>query len=76
MHLNRWTPDFDPEVDILSTVPIWVCLPHLPFHCWGDDVLKSIGDAIGKYIDKEESKPPMFSSAQICVEVDLEIGIP
>jgi hypothetical protein len=56
--------------------PLWVCLPHLPLHCWGDDVLKSIGDVIGKYIDKEEPKPPMFACARICVKVDLEKGIP
>jgi hypothetical protein len=38
--------------------------------------LKSIGDGIGKYIGKVEPNPPMFSYAIICIEVDLEKGIP
>ena len=31
---------------------------------------------MGKYVDKSEPKAPMFSCAQICVEVDLEKGLP
>ena len=33
LYLNRWTPDFDPEMDIPNAVPVWVRLPHLPLHC-------------------------------------------
>jgi hypothetical protein len=64
------------ESDIPSTVLVWVCLPHLPFHCWGDEVLRSIGDSLGKFIDRAEPKSGMFSCARICVEVDLEKGLP
>jgi hypothetical protein len=63
LYLDKWTPDFDPEVDIPTTVPVWVKLPHLPLHCWGDEVLKSIGNSLGKCIDKAEPKPPMFACA-------------
>jgi hypothetical protein len=42
----------------------------------GDNVLKIIGDSIGKYIDKSELKPPMFPSARICIEVELEKIMP
>ena len=31
---------------------------------------------MGKYIDKSEPKSPMFSYAIICVEFDLEKGLP
>ena len=31
---------------------------------------------MGKYVDKSEPKAPMFSCARICVEVDLEKGLP
>jgi hypothetical protein len=66
--------DFDPERDIPSVVHVWVRLPHLPFHCWEDKVLQSIGDSLGKYIDRAKpiSGMFMFSYARICVEVDLE----
>lgn len=32
LYLNRWMPDFDPKMDVPSTVPVWVRLPHLPLH--------------------------------------------
>jgi hypothetical protein len=67
MYLKRCTLDFDPEVGIPSDVLVWVLLPHLPLHCWGDDVLQSIGDTLGKYIDKSEPKSSMYACARICV---------
>lgn len=27
LYLNKWTPDFDPELDIPNAVPVWVHLP-------------------------------------------------
>jgi hypothetical protein len=38
--------------------------------------LKSIGYSLGKYIDGSKTKSPMFVCAWICVEVDLEKGLP
>jgi hypothetical protein len=76
MYLNNRTPDFSPENDVPSVVPVWVCLSCLPLHCWSDDALRCIGNSIGKYIDWVEPKENIFSCARICVEVDLEKGIP
>jgi hypothetical protein len=56
LYLNQWTPDFDPAQDVSSAVPVWVHLPHLPLHCWSPKSLESIGNALGKYIDREERK--------------------
>ena len=33
LYLNRWTPDFDPAMDVPKAVPVWVRLPNLPMHC-------------------------------------------
>ncbi len=76
LYLNKWTLDFDPEMDIPNVVPIWVRLLHLPLHCWGDDLVKSIGNVVGKYIDRCEPKENMHACAIICVEVDLGKGLP
>ena len=76
MYLNKWDLSFDPEKYFHSSIPVWVKLPHLPLHCWNDEYLKAIGNTLKKYIDKSEPKPPMFSCARICVEVDLEKGLP
>ena len=76
LYLNRWTLDFDPEMDVPSAVPVWVRLPHLPLHCWVDDSVKAIVNALGKYIDRCEPKENMHACAKICVEVDLGKGLP
>ena len=56
IYLKKWTPDFYPTKDILSAVPIWVRLPHLPFHCWSSESLEIIGNKLGKYIDRDVRK--------------------
>jgi hypothetical protein len=75
LYLNKWTPDFDPTQDVPSAVPVWVRLPHLPLHCWNQKSLQIIGNALGKYIDHAARKD-QYSCARICVEVDLEEGLP
>ena len=74
IYLNKWTPDFDPTQDVPSAMHVWVRLPRLPLHCWSSDSLESIGNKLGKYIDKEVRKY-QYSCARICVEVNLEIGM-
>eukprot|EP00253_Pinus_taeda_P031987 PITA_31987 len=76
LYLNRWTPDFDPEMDVPNAVPVWVHLPHLPLHCSGDESVRAIGNDVGKYIDRSEPKENMHACARICVEVDLGKGLP
>lgn len=76
LYLRKWTPDFDPELDVPNVVPVWVCLPHLPLHYWGDDSVRAIGNDVGKYIDRCEPKDNMQACARICVEVDLGKGLP
>lgn len=75
LYLTRWTPDFDPALDVPKAVPVWVCLPNLPVHCWVEDSLRSIGNGLGKYIDHTAPKDQL-SVARVCVEVDLEAGLP
>ena len=75
LYLNKWTPDFNAEVDVPKEVPVWVRLPNLPVHCWTSQTLEKVGNALGKYIDKAENKG-QYSCARICVEVDLEAGLP
>jgi len=33
MYLNIWTLDFDLEVDVPSTILVWVSFPHISMHC-------------------------------------------
>ena len=75
LYLNKWIPDFDPELDLSNVVLVWVRLPHLPLHCWGDDLVREIGNAIGNFIDRSEPKEKMQACARIRVEVDLGKGL-
>jgi len=75
LYLNRWTPDFDPSVDLPTEVPVWVRLPNLPIHCWNFEALQKIGNGIGKFVDKADNKN-IYNCARICVEVNLEAGLP
>eukprot|EP00253_Pinus_taeda_P026917 PITA_26917 len=75
LYLNKWTLDFDPSQDVPSVVPVWVRLPHLPLHCWNQRSFQTIGNALGKYID-QATRRDQYSCARICVEVDLEEGLP
>jgi hypothetical protein len=75
MYLNKWTLDFNPENEIPSAVLVWVRLPFLPLHCWNDETIKNIGNALGRFIDRAEPRDGLQSCARLCVEVDLEKGL-
>jgi len=44
-------------------------------HCWSSKTLETIRNTLGKYIDTTDKKG-QYSCARICVEVDLEVGLP
>ena len=75
LYLNHWTPDFDPTVELPKEVPVWVRLSNLLIHCWNYEALQKIGNGIGKFVDKADNKS-IYNCARICVEVDLEAGLP
>ena len=49
--------------------------PKPPVHCWNIQALEKVGNVLGRYIDKAENKG-QYTCARICVEVDLEAGLP
>ena len=75
LYLNRWDSDFDPAIDVPKAVPVWVRLPNLLIHCWTVSSSQAIGNKLGTYIDKAHPKDN-YSCARICIEVDLEGGLP
>eukprot|EP00253_Pinus_taeda_P014893 PITA_14893 len=75
LFLNKWTPNFDPSVDVPKEVLVWVRLPNLPIHCWSYQSLQKIGNGLGRFIDKADNKG-QYTYAGICMEVDMEAGLP
>jgi len=75
LFLAPWTLDFNPEAEI-TAAPVWVRLPHLPLHLWGKSSLEDIGNKLGRFLDRMEPKGDQYTCARICVEVNLEKGLP
>jgi hypothetical protein len=75
LFLAPWTLDFNPGAEI-TAAPVWVRLPHLPLHLWGISSLEDIGNKLGRFLDRAEPKGDQFTCARICVEVNLEKGLP
>ncbi|XP_058771879.1 uncharacterized protein LOC131645220 [Vicia villosa] len=73
MLLTDWKPNFDLKKDMLRTIPIWVTLPHLPLHLWGQKSLSKIGSALGTPIVTDEctANKLRVSYARILVEMDI-----
>lgn len=71
--VKQWTMNFDFKEEIIRVIPVWVRLPNLPLHCWGEDTLSRIVSAIGVPVIADEctSKQAKFSYARVLVEVDV-----
>jgi hypothetical protein len=77
LSMQLWTPAFDPSTDCISSAPVWVRLPYLPLHFWGDASLQSIGNGLGKFLCRSpDSRPALSTFARICVEMDFTKGFP
>jgi hypothetical protein len=75
MCLSPWNLDFNTEKKITIS-PMWVRLPHLPLIFWDDNSLIAIGNKLDWFIDHAKPKGNLYSFVRICVETDLEKGIP
>ncbi|CAK8531500.1 unnamed protein product [Lathyrus sativus] len=71
--LREWKPDFSMNKDMLRTIPLWVKLPQLSLHLWGERSLSKIGSAIGTPLVTNEctTNKLRVSYARILVEIDV-----
>jgi hypothetical protein len=77
LFVQLWTPSFDPSSASIPTAPVWVRLPSLPIHFWGDSSLNHIRNALGKFHSSSlETKWGFTTYAYICVEMDFSKGFP
>lgn len=73
MIVKKWTPNFDFKEEIVRVIPVWVRLPSLPLHCWGEDSLSRIVSAVGVPIIADEctTTQAKVSYARVLVEIDV-----
>jgi len=77
LYLNRWSLEFDLEEDILSSILVWMRLPHLSLNLRdASKCLKVIGNKLRRYEGKSKPKAGLYLCDCICIEVNIEKGLP
>ena len=78
LFITPWFPEFDANTMVVTKMPVWVRLPNLPLPFWHHLVLEDIGNLLGRFIksDNERKDKGLFTYARICVEIDLNKGLP
>ena len=52
--LKNWSVDFDANREPQNVQNIWAIFPGLPIMFWKKEIMKAIGDKIGKFVALEE----------------------
>nr|POE44962.1 uncharacterized protein CFP56_79677 [Quercus suber] len=73
LSLRAWEPFFKPSAANVSLVAVWVRLNELPIELYEPEVLKQIGENIGKVlrIDFHTVMEARGKNARLCIQVDL-----
>ncbi|CAO2816303.1 unnamed protein product [Amaranthus hypochondriacus] len=73
MIVKKWSRNFNFKEEILRVILVWVRLPSLPLHCWGEEALSRIVSAVGVSVLADEctTKQLKVSYARVLVEVDI-----
>ena len=71
--VKKWSVNFDFKAEILRFIPVWVRLPSLPLHCWGEETLSRIVSVVGVPVLADECtmNQRKVSYARVLVEVDM-----
>lgn len=72
--VQQWRPEFNPYVDKISRMAVWVRILGLPFHLFKEFTATKIGKTLGNVvkIDKLTLAQTRGKFARICVEIDLQ----
>lgn len=71
--VQKWDPNFDPLVDKISRMAVWVRILDLPVKYYKEFALKTIGGLIGPVvkIDKVTLAQTRGKLCRLCVEINL-----
>lgn len=73
LSIRPWEPNFRPNIANISSIAVWVKLPHLLIEYYHPKALKEIGRAIGTVlrIDTHTASEARGRFARLCVQVDI-----
>lgn len=77
--MEKLTPNMKADQDLLTTLPMWICLQGLSFNLWGNRVISALVNTIGVLVKLHEGtkkEKSRISFARVLVEVLTEIGLP
>ncbi|KAK9999329.1 hypothetical protein SO802_018932 [Lithocarpus litseifolius] len=74
LSIRRWEANFKPSEAQVSSVAVWVRLNELPIEYYDGEVLREIGNALGKVlrVDTHTAIEARGRYARLCVQVDAE----
>ncbi|XP_059074952.1 uncharacterized protein LOC131049015 [Cryptomeria japonica] len=77
-YIRDWTPNFDPRQANLEEIPMWIRLYNLPHEYWKEEIFKSVGEKIGRFIKSNEAVDKLSSCmyARIYVMWKTHLGLP
>ena len=72
LSIRPWEPFFNSDVANVSSIAVWVRLHRLPIELYEAEVLKQIGEAIGKVlrVDTHTAMEARGKYARLCIQVD------
>lgn len=47
LFLRNWAAEFEIREDLMCVVPLWITLPQLPLHLWGEKSISKIASVVG-----------------------------
>ena len=73
LYMRPWRPNFVPEKESFTRVPVWIRLFSLPMDYWGLNALMQIGNKLGTFIKASEAtlQKRYTSYARLCIEMDV-----
>lgn len=73
LSIRPWEPLFKPAAASVTSIAVWVRLHELPMELYETEVLKQIGDSIGKVlrIDSHTAMEARGKYARLCIQIDI-----
>ncbi|WOL08320.1 hypothetical protein Cni_G17073 [Canna indica] len=76
--LKPWKPNFQPLLERIDTIPIWVQFPGLPVEYLQENILRKLVESVGQFIkiDEVTMRRQRAKYARVCVLWDLTRTVP
>nr|POF24545.1 uncharacterized protein CFP56_76168 [Quercus suber] len=73
LSLRPWEPFFKPSTANVSLIAVWIRLNELPIELYETEVLREIGESIGKVlrIDSHTAMEARSRYARLCIQIDI-----